>query len=272
MQSNNESIKDSLRKIMQVNGNSPSFTSGCVLINGFVKAVYPDNNTVDVIGMENETMILGASLSALEGSKKGNIRLPIVNSEVCVLLSGEDSQAYVVCTTHLTDQLIEVSESAYIGATGETEQNDNTDYDEVAETGYKTYTKYTPEEIQAIAEYQGEASKITQVYQKITHEVGNASMEMEDGTMKHSVNGSYTLIENNKITHLSNKVVLGQESSAQPTPLGTNLQNFLTQFLTQVSNILTTTMAGPMPILNKAQVEALRAPLAQILSNVVSNQ
>lgn len=52
----------------------------------------------------------------------------------------------------------------------------------------------------------------------------------------------------------------------EPMMLGNKTNDFLDKFITEISNITTTTMLGQMPILNKAQVLLLKKQLKPLLS------
>ena len=84
--------------------------------------------------------------------------------------------------------------------------------------------------------------------------------------MKTTVGSSEEIVEKNKITIDSTKIVLGSESSAQKILKGEDTKQLLDSFITAVSSIMVTTLAGPMPILNKVQVEALKTQLEPLLS------
>lgn len=53
----------------------------------------------------------------------------------------------------------------------------------------------------------------------------------------------------------------------EPMVLGNKVVSFLSKFIDEVANIKTTTQLGPMPILNIAQVMALKSELKDILSD-----
>lgn len=266
MISRDEAVKKCIRSIIR--SDSSVTYDGARVINGYVQAIdVSGSNTVDVVGIENELIIRGASLSALDSSLKGDICTPTINSEVAVLINSTGSQAYVISFTHLSKKRIEVDVEAYIGATGVEEQNDDTDYDEVKETGYKTYLKSVPEQIDLIAEYNSNASKITVVYERVTAQSGDDSkIEIDNSSVKTTVGSSEEIVEQNKITINSTKIVLGDESSAQKILKGEDTKQLLDSFITAVSSIMVTTLAGPMPILNKVQVEALKTQLEPLLS------
>lgn len=266
MISRDEAIKNCIRKI--VKSDSSVVYDGARIVNGYVQAIDAvAPNTVDVVGIENELIIRGVSLSALDSSLKGVISVPTINSEVAVLLNSSAAQAYVVAFTHLSKHRIETDVEAYMGATGVEEQDDDTDYDETQETGYKSFVRAIPEQVDMISEYNENSSKITVTYQKVTSQSGDDSkVEIDNTSVKTTVGSSEEIVESNKITINSTKIVLGDESTAQKILKGEDTKQLLDSFITAVSSIMVTTLAGPMPILNKIQVEALKVQLTPLLS------
>lgn len=272
MTSANETIKRCIRQIIEAGGGgTQSFNEGGRLINGFVTAVNKEEGTIDMVGFENEFIVQGATLSSVIGNSRGDISYPELNSDISVIISNDGSQAYVIAFTHLTEKHIEANDYVFVGVTEKGEGGD--DYDERPDTGKKSNQEYTPDQIKAIVEYQNKSSKITQTYQKIKTEVGqNVSQEISEEKIENNVGDANTILESQKFSVLATKIVFGNEANAENAVLGLKLQALLQAFIQATGMITTTTLIGAMPILNKAQVDALQAQIPGIVSKVVFNE
>lgn len=264
----NETIKDCLRKIIQVDPVLSS--SGTKIINGYVSSVGTEGEgTVDVMSRDGQTFVRGVSVSAINANKKGAILMPTINSEVAVALVDGGVEAYLISFSHVSTARIESDLESFIGSTGVEEQNDETDYDEVKDTGYSSGTKYTPEDIESIVKYKDKASKITVTYQKIENAVGEKSKTTQtEEEIKQDMNGTYTSLKDGVYIVKSNKIKMGGEDATENGVLGLKLQTVLNAFIDEVSRIMTVTALGTMPIINIAQVSALKSQVSTILSQV----
>jgi len=75
---------------------------------------------------------------------------------------------------------------------------------------------------------------------------------------------SEIVVENGKVSILSEEVIHNEGS--EPMVLGDTLADFLTDFVDEVSRITTATAIGTQPILNIAQVIALKQKINSIKS------
>lgn len=269
MTNTNEAIISSIQKIIGV--SKPVTNSGSLaLVNGYVTGVdNADIGTIDMVSRDGSIVVRGASLSAMYTSSRGFLVKPTINSDVVVLLLDE-GQAYVVSFSHVDEMLLESDVKTYIGSSGYKPQNDTTDYDEVEATGYATCTQYTPEEISQISKYNDSFSKITSTYKAIKHQVGDKTFtEISETSVKLTSNSTFFEVKDGKIVATGSQIILGDENGKlEKAVLGDTLNQVLSAFIDAVASITTVTSLGTQPIMNMAQVQALKSQLPQILSQV----
>ncbi|MGL5690358.1 MAG: hypothetical protein ACRDD8_05985 [Bacteroidales bacterium] len=263
--STNNSIENSLRTILG-RGNS-----SIQIIKGFIQKIHPENSelfgTVDVIAMDGSVYLVGVSISAMQ-SRRGVVSVPTINSDVTVLWKSHTSEAYIIAYSHTDTTTIKSNLKSIIGASGLENQTDSTDYDEVADTGYETYTQYTPEEIIRIAQYQTKASTITQRYDRFSSTVGNTTIDQSETNVSMSSGGSLVGVSEDTVSIAGESINIG-DGASENAVLGTTLKVVLGSFIDAVASITVATAIGTQPILNMAQVLTLKNQLDAILSQTI---
>jgi len=269
-QSTHQSIRDSIIKIVSLYGLEAM--GGASVVNGFVQKIDKEAGTVDVVSSTGERIILGATLGAILGNKKGDMSYPVMSSEVAVLILNT-AQSFVVSYTHLTDKVIEVNDRVYIGATGVKDQDDDTDYDETEVTDYKTFINFTPEEIRMIAASKDKESSIVQTCDKIVAEVDKTKVEQTENSVKTEVgNNTFLDLTENKANLDATQIVLGG-SNAQWTVKGEDLIKFLNDLVKELTMVTTPTPAGAMPFVNLPNfIAMIPAKLLPVVSPLLSTK
>lgn len=267
-----EKIKKAIQAIIKAGD-----VSKVEIIKGFVSKVYPydDENygMVDFVSMDQTKVIPLVSISANEENKRGRIELPSEDSEITIAVV-DGGATYVLNFTHMSDVVYDVDNSIKIGATGVESVDDNTDYDEVEETGDKSITEHTPEYINSSVESesgntQNSLNRTSEATDSVVSDASNNTsisqtseeVVVESGGGKISQNNSGTEVE-------SSQIKLHNGGPVEKAVLGETLSTVLKAFIDQVGNIMTTTSMGPQPILNKAAVIAMKSQVDTILSNV----
>ncbi|MGL5692199.1 MAG: hypothetical protein ACRDD8_15470 [Bacteroidales bacterium] len=265
MENANQSIINSITSI--INLRKPIKLEDVGVFQGYVfgyNKEHPD--TIDVVSMDNSIIIQGVSLSAVIGNKKGIFYKPSIKSEVTVLLVG-GVDGYVIAYSHLDNHEIVSSVGSFIGVQGLKDPVGDQDYDERESSGKEAGTNYKEDLILSEVKQGSSSSKISIHFNSIANQVGdNVSTTISESSVENKVGSSSTLLQESLYKVGSPRIELGSNATENAV-LGIKLQAALNAFVDSVASITTTTSLGPMPIMNIAQVQALKTQIAQILSN-----
>ena len=274
---NSTSIVDAIRKIALQGIADPdkNLVFGTKRVTGYVVKVN-DNKTVDVqeyLDVEKtsdgvqEGYHEGVWLSALESNPNGFLIVPKLYSEVVIAKDPVTLTEYVVMYSHVDVIQLESSEKVTVGVVEREEldlNDDNSpDIDELEPTGLSGKTTYSKDEVKTeVADEDG--SKDTFIDMKSnsldievsdgdesTMHMDKSKIELERGKSKTTLKDSENTMENgNEKVKVTNSVVyVGSDSNTSHAVLGEELADILMDILDYCSQIKTTTMLGPQPVL-----------------------
>ena len=287
---NNKLIIEAIRKIAlgrsyERAAMSPTGTGGvgtARLIHGYVAKVHDDPDdpefneyagTIDVGEFPDETaspeqiIHKGVMLSGIKDNANGFLIVPTLFSDVTIISDAATKYMYVVNYSHAKIMQLDSHQETSIGVT-ETEElnpedNDSPDYDALEKTGKQTQTRYTPDSIvQTVKnESEGNSSSTTSTPTSITHSV-------KDSEHKITNSGIESKVGNVSVAISENGVLLGSNDADEPLVLGNQLATLMDDFISAVADIKVPTMMGTMPIINMAQVIALKTKIALFKSQI----
>ncbi len=230
----------------------------------------------------------GVWLSALESNPNGYLIVPKLYSEVVIAKDPVTLTEYVVMYSHVDIIQLEASETVTVGVVEREELNLNDDgspdVDELEATGVYGKTSYSKDEVrtEAVDEENGLSGRTTHTKDEVKTEVvddggKSTTMDMksdsldievsdgdestmhmdkseivlERGKSKTTLKDSENTMENgNEKVKVTNSVVyVGNDSGTSHAVLGEELADILMDILGYCSQIKTTTMLGPQPVL-----------------------
>lgn len=227
-------------------------------VTGFVVKIHTDPSdelcgTVDVRewdvwglgkGDETEGYHEGVYLSAIQQSDKGIVMVPKLYSDVVVAQDPESGHEYISMFSHVDIIKLDSQKTAVIGVSEREpfdKDGDGTpDIDDVAETGRRARTSYSPEKAVTVVEDEkaGTSSAIESTPESVTVSVGGE-----------------------KVLTTKEGVWLGTDSGTSHAVLGEELGDILSRMLNLISQIKTTTQLGPQPPMNLAQFVSLKTQI-----------
>lgn len=233
----------------------------------------------------------GVYLSALQNNENGMVVIPYLYSDVVIATDPETLREYVIQYSHADTVQIDAHNKVVIGVT-ETEEwqedEDSPDVDELEKTGLHAHTTYTPTSALTVVGKSEEAEdqssfEVTAEAITATRDKGVVTMDAEKIESKYGDKTSETLnadqaelkydkaqllldaqqllakYDAKEIVIKSNGVYVGSGSASEPAVLGNQLATLLADWLSALSQMMTTTMMGPQPPINLAQFVALQA-------------
>lgn len=284
---NHRMIREAIRKIALGRSTeridmSPSGTTGvgtARMIHGYVAKVHNDPTdkeygeyagTIDVREFPDETACSepvthkGVMLSGLQDNSGGFLIIPLLFSDVTIVMDAATKYTYVLNYSHA--QLIQLTahEETTIGVR-ETEEldpedNDSPDYDELPATGNETKTRYTPTTIQStVKNKDGKQAEVGITSESISQKVDKSEINQTANKLEHKVADTSVVIQDKKVT-------IGEESANEPLVLGNQLAQLMLEFLTECSKITTPTLMGTMPAINIPNFTSLTSKIQNFLS------
>lgn len=251
------------------------------MVSGWVSKVHDNPNddefddyggTIDVTEYSDESATgepftyKGVLLSGKKDSSGGFLIIPYIYSDVTILIDAGTQNKYVVNFSHADFVQIDSHKSSKIGSTGyediDINDNNSPDYDELPETGEKTYTEYFPNKIVTVIK-----DKDNNIYYKesdsfgYSESMGDTKVEVNDKVIQHKVGEQSIIIE-------KDRVLLGGESQ-EPAVKGLRLASLLKSLITTIAQITVPTLAGTMPIINAPDFLAMVNQVDTILSEFV---
>lgn len=253
----------------------------------------------------------GVWLSALESNPNGYLIVPKLYSEVVIAKDPVSLTEYVVMYSHVDIIQLEASESVTVGVVEREELNLNDDgspdVDELEATGVYGKTSYSKDEVmtEAVDEENGLAGRTTHTKDEVKTEVvddggksttldmksnsfdlevsdgdestmhmDKSKIELVRGKSKTTLKDSENTMENgNEKVKVTNTVVyVGSDSNTSHAVLGEELADILMDILGYCSQIKTTTMLGPQPVLPPTIIQfiALKTKIS-VWKSTVSN-
>ena len=230
----------------------------------------------------------GVWLSALESNPNGYLIVPKLYSEVVIAKDPVSLTEYVVMYSHVNIIQLEASETVTVGVVEREELNLNDDgspdVDELEATGVYGKTSYSKDEVrtEAVDEEGGLSGRTTHTKDEVKTEVvddggksttldmksnsfdlevsdgdestmhmDKSKIELVRGKSKTTLKDSENTMENgNEKVKVTNSVVyIGNDSDTSHAVLGEELADILMNILGYCSQIKTTTMLGPQPVL-----------------------
>lgn len=277
--------KISLGKSFDRVSSAPSGMGGvgtARMIHGWVSKIHDDPNdseyedyagTIDVTEFIDESVSAtpftykGVMLSGKKNASGGFLIIPYMHSDITIIVDAGTKNAYVVDFSHADFIQVDSHTSTKIGVTEtedlDIEDNDSPDYDELEKTGNETSTEYTASQIVTVIK-----DKDGKMYQKETTSVGykekigdNVFIETSEDEIKQNVGNTSIIIKDGK-------VMLGGEKY-EPAVKGLALTQLLKNILTSISQIMTPTLMGTMPIINTQDFISLIGQVDSVLSDTV---
>lgn len=262
----------------------------------------------------------GVWLSALESNPNGYLIVPKLYSEVVIAKDPVTLTEYVVMYSHVDIIQLESSEKVTVGVVEREELNLNDDsspdVDELEATGVYGKTTYTKDEVktEVVDEDAGLSGRTTHSKEEVKTEVvddggksttldmksnsfdievsdgdestmhmDKSKIELERGKSKTTLKDSENTMENgNEKVKVTNSVVyVGSDSNTSHAVLGEELADILIDVLDYCSQIKTTTMLGPQPVLPptiiqfialKTKISVWKSAVTQFLTRKVEIQ
>lgn len=275
----NEKIKRALDMIRDRGGDSP-----ISIISGFVSKTYSKGEdgygTIDFISYNN-LHINGVKLTGLDDNSRGDISVPMVNSEVIIIsLNGRDF--YVFKDTWVDEKNIEVNKNITIGVTGLEDFNDDDDkdFDDLSNNGLSSLDNFSETQvIRSVTDQSDEnnveSSNITSTKNSITQSIisgGDTQSEIShtSDNVEISKGDSTSVNVGDNVTIKSQTTQISNGGTVEPAVLGNALSTVLNNFIDEVAKITTATAIGTQPILNIAQVIALKSTVSSIISKTLN--
>lgn len=305
---NHHDISEAIRKIALKGIADPNqgFVYGSRRITGYVAKVN-DDLTIDVQEYLDEQEFKGEKigyhegvyLSALESNPNGYVIVPKLYSEVVIVKDPVSKIEYVSMFSHVDVIQLESSDKVTIGVVERDELNlndDNSpDVDELEATGLSGKTTYTKEEVltEVVDEEGDKSSSIDMKSDAIDIAVSDGDestahfdkekIEFERGKSKTTLNDKENTMENGgeKVKVTENVVYVGSDSGTSHAVLGEELADILMDILDYCSQIKTTTMLGPQPVLPptivqfitlKTKISVWKSATSQFLTRKVEIQ
>jgi hypothetical protein len=292
-------ISEAIRKIALKGIADPDqgFVYGSRRITGYVAKVN-DDLTIDVQEYLDEQEFEGEKigyhegvyLSALESNPNGYVIVPKLYSEVVIVKDPVTKTEYVSMFSHVDVIQLESSDSVTIGVVEREDldlNDDNSpDVDELEPTGLSGKTTYSKDEVKTeVADEDGSKDTFIDMKSdsldisvsdgdestahfdkgKIVFERGKSKTTLEDG--------ANTMENGNEMVKVTNSTVyLGSDSGTSHAVLGEELADILADILDYCSQIKTTTMLGPQPVLPPTIVQfiALKTKIS-VWKSTISN-
>lgn len=302
-------LADAIRKIALHGVADPDSGTvfGAKRVNGYVAKVN-DNKTVDVqeyLDVEENSKGVregyheGVWLSALESNLNGYLIVPKLYSEVVIAKDPITLTEYVVMYSHVDLIQLESSDSVTIGVVEREEldlNDDNSpDVDELEPTGLSGRTTYAKDEVKTeVVDEEGDKSSSIDMKSdaidiavsdgdESTAHFDKEKIEFERGKSKTTLNDKENTMENGgeKVKVTDSVVYVGNDSGTSHAVLGEELADILMDILDYCSQIKTTTMLGPQPVLPptivqfitlKTKISVWKSATSQFLTRKVEIQ
>lgn len=288
--SNQRMIREAIRKIalgrsIERIDMAPTGINGvgtARMVHGYVAKVHNNPNdeeyeeyagTIDVREFPDETassepiIHKGVLLSGLQDNSGGFLIIPLLYSDVTIVMDAATHYTYVLNYSHAQIIQLTAHEETYIGVreTEELDPDDNNspDYNELPATGNETATKYTATQIHTMAKNKdGKQAEVNITPEHILQKLDKSEINQTGDRLEQKVGSTSVTIQNKKVT-------IGEESANEPLVLGNQLAQLMLEFLTECSKITTPTLMGTMPALNIPNFTSLTSKIQNFLSKTV---
>lgn len=201
---------------------------------------------------------VGVKLSAIQDNSKGILIVPTLHSDVVIIMDPITKDEYVILYSHADNIQIRSHKNTEIGVTETKEwlaNEDSPDVEELEETGKYSKTSYGVDSILNTSVSGDDESK------KSTLEINSEKIEAKHDKADFIADAQKLLAKYDakEIVIKSDGVYVGSESASEPAVLGMQLANLMSEWLSAMSSMLTTTSMGPQPPINVAQFASLQA-------------
>ena len=308
--SSNQVIREAIKKIAwrgMVNHDTGAVL-GTGKITGYVAKINTEGDLAGTIDVQEYVSLPvddngtkmgyheGVRLSAIQDNSNGYVVIPKMYSDVIVSEDPETGVEYVSMFSHVDMIQLDSHESVVVEVK-EREEFDEMDEEapdvqDLEETGVMSKTTYLKDSVTTEVHNakDSHASASTLTGEKLT-----VSVDDEQTTLEMDATQIHTKRENAESTMTSDQIVdkvgsssvtiedgvvhLGNTSGTDNAVLGTELAAILSDFLSYMGQMMTTTMMGPQPPINmssfialKAKVDAYKASQSGFLTKKVMVQ
>lgn len=296
--SSNQVIREAIKKIAwrgMVNRDTGAVL-GTGKITGYVAKINTEGDLAGTIDVQEYVSLPvddngaklgyheGVRLSAIQDNSNGYVVIPKMYSDVIVSEDPETGVEYVSMLSHVDMIQLDSHESVVVEVK-EREEFDETDEEapdvqDLEETGVMSKTTYLKDSVTTEVHNAKDShiSASTLTGEKLTVNVDDEQTTLEiDATQIHTKreNAESTMtsdqivnkVGSSSITIEDGVVHLGSTSETDNAVLGTELATILSDFLSYMGQMMTTTMMGPQPPINMSSFIALKAKIDAYKAN-----
>ena len=255
------------------------------MVSGWVSKVHIDpsdeeyesyKGTIDVTEFYDEKFTdepityKGVSLSSDIKDNGGFVIIPLLYSDVSILIDSGTSKKYVVDYSHASIVQVESRERVKVGVSQvediDIDDDDSPDYDELEKTGNDSYTEYTASKIVTVLK-----NKDGNLYLKQVDENGYIE-EVKDSRISVSKDGVSIKMAGSGIDIDKNTITIGLDGKKNPMIKGTEMSSLLKDVLLECASLATPTLMGTMPPINFQNFTQLITRIDSTLSDAVFTQ
>jgi hypothetical protein len=290
--SSNQVIREAIKKIAwrgMVNRDTGAVL-GTGKITGYVAKINTEGDLAGTIDVQEYVSLPvddngaklgyheGVRLSAIQDNSNGYVVIPKMYSDVIVSEDPETGVEYVSMFSHVDMIQLDSHESVVVEVK-EREEFDETDEEapdvqDLEETGVMSKTTYLKDSVTTEVHNAKDShiSTSTLTGEKLAVNVDDEQTTLEmDATQIHAKreNAESTMtsdqivnkVGSSSVTIEDGVVHLGSTSGIDNAVLGTELATILSDFLSYMGQMMTTTMMGPQPPINMSSFIALKAKI-----------
>ena len=289
--SSNQTIREAIRKIAWRNmvNSSTGSVNGTAKVTGYVAKINTEGELAGTIDVQEYVTLPiddtgdlkmgyheGVYLSAIQNNDSGYVIVPKMYSEVIVSQDPDTGVEYVSMFSHVDAIQLDSHESVVVEVKEREEfdekNEDAPDVQDLKETGVMSKTTYLKDSIvsEVHNKKSSNASTITITGEKFTASVDDEKslFEIDKEQIHLKRDNAETFVKGDKITDKvgsssviieDGTVYLGSDSGTDNAVLGKELADILSDFLSYMGQMMTTTMLGPQPPINMASFIALKA-------------
>lgn len=255
------------------------------MISGWVSKIHIDpsdseydtyKGTIDVTEFYDEKFTeepityKGVSLSSDLKDDGGFVIIPLMYSDVSILIDSGTAKKYVVDYSHASVVQVESRERVKVGVSQtediDIDDDDSPDYDKLEKTGNDSYTEYTASKIVTVLK-----SKDGNLYKKEIDENGY-SEEVDESRVTVNKDGVSVKVADTGIDINKDTVTIGSRGKKNPAIKGTEMAQLMKDVLIECASLATPTLMGTMPPINFQNFTQLITRIDSTLSDVVFTQ
>lgn len=309
----NVTIRDAIEKISQRPLLGPhNVLKGTRKITGFVAKIHTEGKLAGTIDVQEYLTDVNTSssnsgdvkpgyhqgvyLSALQDNSNGCLIIPKLYSDVVLFEDPVTLRKYVTLFSHVDIIQLDSHDTITVGVrereTYDVNDEDGKTVEELEDTGVFSKTTYTKNSVKTEVQDEDEAnhSQFTVDGEKIESIVGDdkssITLNQTQVHFKHA-NATTTLDDKQHLSQCGDSkvkiedgtVYIGNDIKTDDAVLGGELASILSELVTYIGQIITTTAMGPQPPLNvasfislKSKIEGFKAAHSGFLTNKVQIQ